>query len=249
MSFRLTGLTKRRLPRLQVSGVDEEAFLSILQRSHGLNPRGLQELTDRPIRKGFVEASTEQRDALLIELGLENPPAFLGILELERLRAQLVDGIPASLQNIVEKFGLLQDFPLEIRVISCNESGRRVEVELSDRQRDRFENWRRLPLDRIIIQDVAYSEVSDALRRTGLERDVASLENLSLGTHDLVCKLGTDGQGLVRRLGSQLRMARLHVFHPDFDQNEPGRSDINLKSRSADIRARYKRRSGRKGAA
>jgi hypothetical protein len=237
------------LPRLHISGDDEEAFLEILQRSFGLNPRRLQELTDRPIWKGFVEAPTEQRDALMIDLGVESPPTLLTILEVERLRAQLVDGIPTSLQDIVEKFGLLQDFPLELRVISCDELCRRVEVELSDAQRDRFQAWRRLPFDRIIVQDVVYSEISDSLRKTGLARDVADLESLSLGTHDLVCKLGTDGQGLVRRLGSELRAARLHVFHPDFDRNELGRRDINLKSRSANIRARYKRKSGRKGAA
>lgn len=252
VSLRLMGLTKYRLPRLQVSGDDEEAFLEILRRSFGIGPKSLQDLLDQPIWKGFVKGPSDQMNTLLIDIGLEDPP-FLVMLRAERLRAQLFDGVRISLQSMIAKYGLLEDFPLELRTTSYNEADRKVEVDLSDPQRERFQEWLRLPFDRITIQNVLYSEVMNVLRETGLDRDIAAVESLSFGTHSLVCKLGTDGRGLVRRLGSQLKAAKLHVFHPDSGDRDESRAqfrDINLKSKSANIRApQHTRRSGRNGTA
>lgn len=211
----MLGLTKSRLPRLQASGEDEEAFTEILRRSFGLNPRDHVDLLDQPIRKGFIQKLSERDDALWIDVGLDSPPAYHVTLGVDRLRSQLFDGQHVSLHSMVAKYGFLEDFPLELRIISCDKGNRRIQVELSDRQWNLLKEWRQLPFDRITAQDVLDSEVRSAVRRAGLERDLAAVENLSLGTHSLICKLGTEGQGLIPKLGPHLRAARLFVFHPN----------------------------------
>lgn len=215
MDIEMRGLTKSRLPMLQVSGEDQEAFTEILRRSFGLAPRDHVELLDLPIRKGFVERSSDRDDTLLMDVGLESSPLFQVTLGADRLRAQLFDGREVSLRGMVARYGFFEDFPLELRIISCDEDSRRLHVELSDRQWNVLKEWSQLPLDRITAQDVLDSEVRSAVRRIGLERDLAAVENLSLGTHSLICKLGTDGKGLVPKLGPHLKAARLFVFHPN----------------------------------
>lgn len=232
VNFGPIGLTKNRMPKLQVSGDDEEAFVEILRRSFGLTPNSNQDLLDQPICKGFVQ-KRDQENVILIDIGLRNYPQFQVTLKAERLRAQLFDGARIPLQDMTAKYGFLEDFPLELRVITCDSASRNIEVELSDRQRERLEEWRRLPLDRINIQDALDSEILSAVGRAGLERDIAGLETLSFGTHSLVCKLGTDGKGLVRNLGSQLEMARLFVFHPDSGSNSEARTSRNDRTMSS----------------
>ena len=231
VNLKVMGLSRGGMPRLQVSGEDEEAFLEILRRSFGLAPKNTQDLLDQPIRKGFIQRILEQENVLLIDIGLEDQ-SLRAVLGAESLRAQLFDGVHIPLRSMVTRCGLLRDFPLEVRVLSCNGSGS-IEVELSDRERDLLNEWRCLPFDRIIIQNSLESEIIEAVRRAGLERDIAGLENLSFTTHSLVCKLGTDGQGLVRRLGSQLEAVRLFVFHPDSCRNGVAGTEHN----SATIRS------------
>lgn len=215
VDVRISGLTANRLPRLQVSGDDQDVFSEILRRTCGLSPRSPSDLLDQPIRKGFVQEASKRENALLIDIGLESDPPHRVLLGADRLRAQLLDGRNVSLPNIVTRYVLVENFPLELRVMSFDEDNRRVQVELSDRQWSLFGEWRELPFDRIIAQDVLNSEVRSAVKRTGLDRDLAAIESLSLATHSLVCKLGTDGQGLVPKLGPYLRKARMFVFHPD----------------------------------
>jgi len=215
VEFEILDLTDRRMPMVQVSGEDEEAVVEILRKSFGLAPKNIRDLRNQSVQKGFIEKASEQKDLVTMDVGLEDSASFRGILRAERLSAQLFDGALVPLHRMMSRFGFVEDFPLEIRVVSCDEAGQEAEVELSDRQRDVLEEWTRLPFDRITVQNSTASEVSNAVRKAALERDVAGVESLSLSTHSLICKLGTDGQGLVRRLGSQLEAANLFVFHPD----------------------------------
>lgn len=235
--IRMLDMTKSRLPRLQASGEDEEAFTEIVRRSFGLSPLNLTDLLDQPIRKGFVEKLLEREDALLIDVGLESSPPCQVTLGVDRLRAQLFDGRHVSLHSMIAKYGFLEDFPLELRVVSCDEDRRRIQVELSDRQRNLLKEWRQLPFDRITAQDILDSEVRSAVRRAGLERDLAAIENLSLGTHSLITKLGTDGQGLVPKLGPHLKAARLFVFHPNSGEYAKARIGRQMIRRTAQKQA------------
>jgi len=223
VEFEILGLTDRRMPTVQVSGEDEEAVAEILRKSFGFAPKNIRDLRNRPVQKSFIEKALEQKDLVTVDVGLEDSASFRGVLRAERLSAQLFDGALVPLHKMISRFGFFEDFPLEIRVVSCDEAGQEAQVELSDRQRDVLEEWKRLPFDRIIIQNSTASEVSNAVRKAALERDIAGVESLSLGTHSLICKLGTDGQGLVRRLGSQLEAAKLFVFHPDREHPEETR--------------------------
>jgi hypothetical protein len=166
VNLRVSGLSKGGMPRFQVSGEDEEAFLEILQRSFGLAPESIQDLLDQPIRKGFIQKILEQENVLLIDLGLTDQSLY-ATLRAESLRSQLFDGVNVSLRSMVTRYGLLRDFPLEVRVVSCNGSGI-IEVELSDRERDLLREWQCLPFDRIIIQNSLESEIIEAVKKRGL---------------------------------------------------------------------------------
>ena len=223
VEFEILGLTDKRMPRVQVLGEDEEAFVEILRKLFGVAPRNIRDLVDRAVQKGFMEKASEQKDVMTIDVGLEDSTSFRAFLRTERLRAQLFEGAPVSLQAIISRFGFVEDFPLEIRVVSYAGTGQEAEVELSDEQRDKLQEWRLLPFDRITVRNSTASELSSAVRKAGLERDIAGIESLSLGVHSVICKLGTDGQGLVRRLGSQLEAAQLFVFHPNGERTQETR--------------------------
>ncbi len=228
VDVKMIGLTKSRLPRVKCSGDDQEAFIEILRRSYGVGPRNHLDLSDQPIRKGFVVRPSEREKALLIDIGLESATSSHVTLAADRLRAQLFDGRNVLLRDMVARCGFLEDYPLELRIISHDEYSQRIEAELSDRQQSLIQEWRQVPLDRVIAQNVLASEVSAAVKKARIERDLAAIENLSLCTHSLICKLGTHGRGIVPKLGPYLREARLFVFHPSSCNNTPLRIEANL---------------------
>ena len=213
VNVEMKGLTESRMPRIQVSGEDEEAFTEVLRHSLGIAPREYAEALRMPVLRGFVQKPSSQDDALLIDVGFRPSSPFQVVLRAERLRAQLFNGHDVPLRRMVERYGFFEDFPVELRIVSTDEDSRQTYVELSDRQWSTLVEWDRIPLDRIIAQDVLEPEVRREIRRINIERDLAAVESLSLGTHCLICKLGTNGRGLIPKLGPHLK-ARLFVFHP-----------------------------------
>jgi hypothetical protein len=48
----------------------------------------------------------------------------------------------------------------------------------------------------------------------GLNRDILGIEPLGLFEHAATCKLGTDAEGLIPKIGKSLRNSTLQVFSP-----------------------------------
>jgi len=210
---RIVGLTERGLIKLEISGDDEEAFRGIIRRRSGIAPVDLSNLEPSDVCRGFIIDSGKVGYGLYVDIGIMTPKPIDGLYPLHSIRAQLLEGRQLPIRLIINKYHFYDDFPVEVRIAKLKEG--KVEVELSDRQRELITAWSALPFDRVIIYHALPDDLQSAIKSSNVERDLARVENLSLTTHLLTCKIGTQAPGIVAKLGPHLKGSGLFSFRPE----------------------------------
>ena len=96
--------------------------------------------------------------------------------------------------QVASRFGLIQCLPFEVRLVEADAA------EFTKNQIDALWRWKK-GTDRINVNNATRAQIHAALKRTGHGRDVYAIERLGILEHSIVCKPGTDGPGLVPRIG------------------------------------------------
>lgn len=212
----ISGLTttQRGWVEVSVSGEDEKVALKYLSDNVGFCPSTLDDIARFSSFKGFLVGPFKAKDELKVDLGIASPMDVDAAIPLQRLQAQLCDGRKIALGKFVEVFGFCERLPLHVRVVNVDLDVRRVEVDLSERQRRQYVGWARSLLDRLLVLGASIGEVEAAVKVAGFGRDVVGVDSLGMFEHVVVCKLGTDAVGLVPGVGRLLRHSVLSVFNP-----------------------------------
>lgn len=203
------GFTRNGWATIRVEGQDSEVVATLIARELGGAQTNLATVEANGVYEGVI---SENNDELWVDIGIETPRSIKARVGLYALRAQLADGKPVPERRIIEDYCLIPGTRASVRLTRV-EAGV-IEGWLSDIQIDRFLSWMSTGLDRIQIVDCYRHEVEAAIKQSRLERDVASLETLTLTAQSVVCKLGTDAVGLIPKLGSTLRERELNTFIP-----------------------------------
>ena len=223
------GTTNRGWIQLEVSGEDETAALSLLDREIGLAPVSLDKLEKFSVIRGKVVFSSKSEHELYVDLGVSSPKVSDAVVLGKRLCAQLADGKEVPLQELVELFCLYDNVPLEVKIVQGVEEGRKnVEAGLSEAQFSLFSRWVRCRFDRLIILGSLFSDVERAVKFSRHSRDIIKIESLGVLEQVVLCKLGTDAVGLIPKLGRYLKSAVLVPFSPKKILEAIGRSSFDL---------------------
>jgi hypothetical protein len=207
------GTTSRGWVQMEVSGEDETATMSFLDREIGLAPVSLDRLEKLSVVRGKVVFSSRSKSELYVDLGVFSPKVCDAVILAQRLRAQLADGKETALQGLVELFCLYDNLPLEVKVVQDVEGKKEtVEAILSRAQLSLFSGWVRCRFDRLIILGSLFFDVEQAVKR--LSRDIIRTDSLGTLEQVVLCKLGTDAVGLIPKLGRFLPDAVLVPFSP-----------------------------------
>jgi hypothetical protein len=209
------GTTDRGWIQLEVSGEDETAALSLLDREIGLAPVSLDNLKRFSVMQGKVVFSSKSEKELYVDLGIFSPKTSDAVVSGKRLCAQLADGKEVPLQQLVEVFCLYDNMPLEVKIIQGVEgANKNLEAGLSEAQFSLFSRWVRCRFDRLIILGSLFYDVERAVKLSRHSRDIIKTESLGVLEQVVLCKLGTDAVGLIPKLGRYLKSAVLVPFSP-----------------------------------
>jgi len=215
VQLRFAGTTDRGWINLDVSGDDETAALSLLDREIGLAPVSLDTLKKFSVMRGKVVFSGKSEKQLYVDLGVFSPKVSDAVVSGKRLCAQLADGKEVPLQKLVELFCLYDNVPLEVKIAEGAEAANKnVEAGLSEAQFSRFSGWVRCRFDRLIILGSLFYDVERAVKFSRHSRDIIRIESLGVLEQVVLCKLGTDAVGLIPKLGRYLKSAVLVPFSP-----------------------------------
>ena len=208
------GTVAGRWVQIELSGEDEEIAKSLLSREVGFCPTSIEGIKKFSSLKGYVINSEKSVEKLLLDIGVFQPKLVQASLSLNRLQNQLVYGKKLSLKKICELWGISENLPLNIKVINVDTDEEQIEGELQPTQINRLIRWRDSLLDRLLVTGASLYEINMVIEQEQLSRDIIEIESLGMFEHALVCKLGTDGAGLISRVGRRLRKAKITVFNP-----------------------------------
>jgi len=213
--LRIVGKTGRGWIQTEVSGEDETAVLHFIDREIGLAPISVGKLKKFCVIRGRVVFSGKSRNELCVDVGVFSPETYDAVVPLQRLQAQLADGVKLPLQRLIELFCLYDNLPLKVKIAgSVDAQKKMVEAELAEAQLSQIMYWLRSHLDRLLVLGAPLSDVEHAVRASGHFRDVVKIETLGLLEQAVLCKLGTDAVGLMPKLGRLLPDAVLAPFCP-----------------------------------
>ena len=199
--------------QIAVAGEDEEVATNYLIKEIGLCPGNFGNVRKLSTLKGYIKNIGKNGGELSIDVGVFQPKIVHATIALRHLQAQLVDGRKFALRKIAELFGLCEDLPVSVKVTGLNEEESRIDAELSNKQIGKYRVWRESLLDRLLVLGASLHEVTAAIERAKLKRDVIDVETLGLLEHALTCKLGTDAAGLIPKIGRTLKNAHFSVFN------------------------------------
>jgi hypothetical protein len=209
------GTTERGWVQMDVSGEDETAAVSFLDREIGLAPVFADRVTKFSVFRGKVVVSGKRESELLVDLGVYSPKNCNAVLSVQGFRAQLADGKEVPLQRLVELFCLVENLPLEVKVVGdVEEQGKTVEARLSEAQVILFSSWVSYQVDRLIILGAPFSDVERAVKLSRHYWDIIRVESLGTLEQVILCKLGTDAVGLIPKVGRFLPDTVLLPFIP-----------------------------------
>jgi hypothetical protein len=211
-SFKLDGFSQKGWARIDIQGEDSEVARQLVIRNLGQAQTDLLDVEAQGVYEGII--SSGLNDKLEVDIGIESPTPVNVKIELEALRAQLADGKPLRINEIIREYCLIPGSRAAVRITRLEQGKHSVGGWLADSQIERLAGWIGTRLDRIQISDSYRREVEYAIRKANLERDIVSVEPITLTAQSVVCKLGTDAVGLISKLGSVLRERELNPFIP-----------------------------------
>ena len=229
VQLRFAGKTDRGWIQLDVSGDDETAALSLLDRETGLAPASSNDLKKFSVLQGKIIFSNKNANELYVDLGVSSPHVLDAAVSEKQLHAQLADCKDVPLQKLVELFCLYDNMPLEVKIAEDAEAGSEtVKAVLSEAQLSLFRRWVRHRFDRLIILGSLFSDVERAVKFSRHTRDIIKTESLGVLEQVVLCKLGTDAVGLIPKLGRYLKSAVLVPFSPKKIVEALGRQSFDL---------------------
>ena len=209
------GTTDRGWIQLDVSGADETAALSLIDRKIGLALDSLDNLKKFSVMQGKIIFSNKNGNKLYVDLGVCSPNVCDAAVSDKLVYTQLTDGKEIPHKKLVELFCLYDNFPLEIKIIEDVIVGNEtVKAQLSESQLSFFKSCISSRFDRLIILGSLFYDVERAIKLSRHSRDIIRIESLGVLEQVVLCKLGTDAVGLIPRIGRSLKSAVLFPFSP-----------------------------------
>jgi hypothetical protein len=211
-TIKLLGFSNKGYARIELRGDDSEIVLELISQRLGLAHTDFSAIELYGNYEGIV--SSHSAETLGVDLGIETPRSLSAKIGLNSLRAQLTDGKPLPLREIVDHYCLYPETKVSIRITGLERDEGTLEAWLADSQLQQYSEWIGSGLDRIQVLNCPQQVVESTIRRANLERDIITIEPLTLTSHSVLCKLGTDAIGLIPKLGRVLRESELKPFLP-----------------------------------
>ena len=214
IQFKILGKTRENWIQIEVIGSDVQVVTNYLDQKFGLAPISLENLNVFEEIKGKIIDAKRVGYGLYVDIGISSPRHIDVLLPLHVLRSQLADGKKLSVTNLIEAFALYNNHPLTIQVTRIDREKGKIEGRLSTSQHSLFEEWVSLDFDRILVLGRPFTEVHRVIKNSNTERDVIKVIPLGFLEQLLLCKLGTEGPGIIKVIGSMLPQTPLHCFSP-----------------------------------
>jgi hypothetical protein len=199
--------------KLSIDGSDEEFVTNVLSQEYGLVPEKHVILPGSQHRGQLVDVG-KVGFGLYVDIGITKPTMFDALIPLHRLREQ-TNMTKSALRRIANTLVLVDNFPIDIKIISIDFSNQKIEAELANSFLDQLTRWISDDHERLLVFGANPSMIDQALHQSRHTDDIYEIERLGYLEHSLVCKRSTRASGILAAIGPKLRGVAMHLFIPN----------------------------------
>jgi len=207
-SIKFEGLSPGGWAIVSIAGEDSEIMSELTQNEFPVAPTESDVIKLQDNLPAEIVGSNP--NGLKVDIGLGTKLQCL--IPTSNLNAQLADGKALPLRQLMECYCLHPGVRVCVRVTEMNDY--EMKAWLADGCTDTIGNWVKTGLDRIQVLECFKKDTERAVLKAHLSRDILAVDSMTLTTQSIVCKLGTDGIGLMPKLGRFLREQPLKPFQP-----------------------------------
>ncbi len=212
VEVQVLGRTENKWVQISLTGEDESVATSYVKQEIGICPVTSDSIQVGEAFKGYISRVDTGFQKILVDIGVFEPKPSPVTVSLVSLQTHLAFGKDVGLKKIAEMFGLADNLPIDVKIVSNQSAEKGLEGELSSEQVQKLHSWQESLLDRLIVLGASKSLVDTTLERTHLYRDVIEIEELGIFEHALTCKLGTEAAGIIPRIGRYMRNSVFIAF-------------------------------------
>lgn len=205
------GTDKRDHLTVSVDGPDSEFVINILIKDYGPSI-SLEEIVEGRIFLGSLIDVGKVGYGFYVDIAITGSSRIDALIPLHRIRNQF--GIQKSLRFLANSLILVDNFPVEIKILNINRNYQKVEAEFAPKTIDRFEAWIHDDHERLLVFGANNNMIETTLAKVGHQEDIYEIEKLGTFEYSLVCKRGTRASGILAAIGPRLQGVPMHLFIP-----------------------------------
>ena len=197
---------------IKLAGTDSEFVSNVLQKEYGTAPE-LGQLQSEFHTNGYLVDVGKVGYGLYVDIGISFSSHMDALIPLHKLREQF--SLPkSSLRNIAKKMILVDNLPVDIKILNADFTGQKIEAEFSQVFLSRLNNWIEDDHERLLILGSTYEMLEKTLIISGHREDIYQIEKLGSFEYSLQCKRSTRASGILAAIGPKMKGISMHLFIP-----------------------------------
>ncbi|MHA2032621.1 MAG: DUF2110 family protein [Candidatus Kariarchaeaceae archaeon] len=150
---------------------------------------------------------------IFIDVGIR--PQNDVLMPLRNLRISLANKNKVATRLMVDAYGLVDHFPVELQIEQIDKESKKINVQFSDSQIQEFMSWKNDGLQRLLISKCPNYNLEIILQKLGIDKFIEDIDLLDPLSTIIVCKKRTRASGLLPLLGRKLGSVPIGIFRPD----------------------------------
>ena len=198
---------------ISIEGPEEIFIYNLLKKEIGIL-NNFEDIKIGDIYKGNITEPEKVGFGIFVDCGVINPNVDV-LINLHKLRDQLCEKKVKSLKEILKAYGIVDHFPLHVKVISKDVSKQTIDGEIGQETLDLFNKIVNENIEAVFISGETKGQFKKALIRKGHLRDIVSIKRYSFLEHIAVFKEKTEAPGIIARIGNDLKKCKLSAIRSE----------------------------------
>ena len=198
---------------ISVEGPEEVFVYNLLKKEIGIL-NNFEDVKIGDIYKGYITEPEKVGFGIFVDCGIINPNVDI-LINLHKLRDQLSEKKAKSLKEILRAYGIVEHFPLRVKVISKDISKNTIDGEIGQESLDLFNKIVNENIEAVFISGETKGQFKKALIRKGHLRDIVSIKRYGFLEQIAVFKENTEAPGIIAQIGNDLKKCKLSAIRSE----------------------------------
>lgn len=203
---------KEKRLEIKIEGQDEEFFKNLLKQKIGSTIR-FNEIHKGDVLKGYLTGVKKVGFGIFVDCSIRYPTTDV-LINLHSLRNQLCRGKKNSLREIIDSFGLIDNFPIHVKVEEISQSKKKIRGLIAKDTLEMINNWFLDKLEMVFVSGSTRAQVKKAIAITGHTQDVITIKKLGFLENIIILKEDTNAPGIIAHIGKKLKFSKLSAIRP-----------------------------------